>query len=200
MKNDNNIEQIYDWLESYDYSQLGDEQKNIVKHSMSVDSYQQMRKTLIDTEDMFAKEEDMTPGNKKVLGLVSFANKSIEFYKVAAAVALLIGLTWIVASRTTIEEPILLATVDTVYVKKTDTLKVYVHDTVEKVISRVVYREAPQVFAEDNITPVVRHTMPDDDNCETDICPGDLGVLTALKTTNSLRTDVAIRELMNDLE
>jgi len=190
------IEQIYDWLEAYSFSELSEEQQATVLQEMTEDEYNEMRSTLGSTKSYFTKVDAKKTKLPKRSHILSY---KIELYKIAIAACFIISLQ-LVLNYTNGEAPIQrLAYTDTVYVDRIDTVVEYIYDTVERTNEIIVFKNKAEA-ASSNLNYEIAETPSNPTDCEKQICPSDLSEIKAKPNKNSLAADEALKEFVVMLE
>lgn len=190
-----NIEQIYDWLETYSFSELSEQQRKVVLQEITEQEYSEMRKTLGGTKSYFEKAAVETGSGKKN----SLFSYKIELYKVAIAACLIVSIQLVLNFSKSEQTDNLLAYSDTVYVDRVDTVLEYVFDTVEKTKEVLVYIDKQKDGSKGAI-PALEPILVDPESCEKQLCPSDLAEMEAKPNKNSLAADAALKEFVVMLE
>lgn len=134
----NSIEQIYDLLETYNFSDLREDDKSMVLQQMSEEEYTRMRSAIAETKNFFSNDTVHSAEKSKMHNIFSMR---IEIYKVAIAAAVLIAVQFLYTVKPQDESNIAIAQTDTVYLEKYDTIVQYFYDTVT--VERIVVENKP---------------------------------------------------------
>jgi len=134
---------IYDLIERYDFNDLN---KNTIEQVLKLCSekeYNALRNAYLKNKKYFSETGEVPVPRKATYSNIykkeswqhkpvyRIINYSIPLYQVAATIVLLIGITFIFnSSLLSGNSSTDFASVDTVFVKRTDTLKVFIHDTI----------------------------------------------------------------------
>jgi hypothetical protein len=194
MKNDKVVEKIYDLLEMYDFVALSSEEKEFVLTLLSRQEYENMRLSIEDTRKFPMKETTANPSL-----FMKIANYRIEFYKVAAALLILLATGFVVSKVKNSPSQNLIALTDTVYIKQTDTVTIRVIDTIDRIIEKpqqVNTMEKQRMGIHMNSIP---ETTLYNSDCSTEICPEDLIKLSKLKGKNDFSRDKELTSFMVSL-
>jgi hypothetical protein len=195
MKNERALEKIYDLLEIFGFDELKTEEQELVLNYMSKADYENMRSSITDTRGFFSTNEpEVYVDRPSVFKRIAYLR--IEFYKVAAAILILCAAGFAVSLLTPKHSQNLLAVVDTVYIKQTDTLIIRVTDIVERIVEKPIYKvQKTKSSAEFVVNKLPESTIQKVD-CAKEMCPEDLQKLTDIKNDNSFSNDKYLADFM----
>jgi hypothetical protein len=186
MIEEQNIEKIYDLVEKFHFDSLSKTDKATVLQHFSIEEYNNLRSTIIETNNYF---KSITLGEKSTWQnkIRHIAHTSVELYKIAATILVIIGLWYVFSEWGNSTQPPLIAMADTVFVQKTDTVILKVTDTIERV--KVVYNQA---FNHDNahldyLKEEEKYSSARD--CAINMCPGDIQKLSETGSRNDISND-----------
>jgi hypothetical protein len=188
MKDEQHLERIYDLVEMFDFNNLSETDKEFVIKHITLKEYTDLRSTIKDSVEFFSKyPENMI--NQKRYHWKKIALYPIELYKIAAAILLIISAVSLLSKWDNSKHQNLIAGVDTVFVKKTDTLLVYVGDTIVK-IKELTQNKNIDRKENDRIhkTGVIEKIVTERD-CSKELCPKDIQKLSTLKCKNDFSND-----------
>lgn len=191
MEKDKNIEEVYSLIERLDFEELSDSEKDIVLSQISREEYTNIRSSIVDTKTLFA---DFSESSKegKFTKIKQFILFPVELYKVAAVILLLFGMTFYLSRVHLLEEKELIAFVDTVYLTKLDTFFIERIDTIEFVKEKVIEKD---IFVNQTITSQTNNSIKTANHqidCDIDICPDDMVLLSKIKTKGNISQDTSI--------
>ena len=113
MKQNKNIEKIYDLAEKFDFNELSESDKRIILKEISEEEFAGIRLTIVNTDELYSKMDLPVKADKKS-GIKKIIYYPVEFYKVAATLLVLVGLGYVFSD--------LHKTVEKEYITETDTL------------------------------------------------------------------------------
>jgi hypothetical protein len=196
MATQQNMERVYELLEQFDFHELSAQDKEYVLSNLTEADYIQMRKAIHATEQFFSHADEPSLASslhESIINKIKAENvvirllkRPIQLYKVAAAVAVLLGIYSILTFHKPISYNTTLAFHDTVFIQKTDTVLTRMIDTVRIVKEKIVYRTIKQnsIFS-DNLISKASNTY----DCNKDICPNDIEKVQSLTNNNALSRD-----------
>ncbi|MBN2892492.1 MAG: hypothetical protein JXL97_11540 [Bacteroidales bacterium] len=195
MSNEKSIEQIYELIELFDYEELTQKQKEFVLLHITRKEYENMRSTIADTKELFAKypETIKTKGKSSFKKILTFP---LELYKVAAIVIILFGIGVLFSKMNSTTNQTNIFSNDTVFMTIIDTLFIEKIDTVEIVKNQIVYKNKEQKtnnFQEDS--PIYAEYNYPKIN-EFNVNPDDIDVINKLKTNGNLSQDSALSDFV----
>jgi hypothetical protein len=195
MKTEQHMEKIYDLVERFDFNDLSEDDKEFILRNITVEEFENMRSTIKDTTLLFSKYPEFE-SKKNQIGFRKIAFYPVELYKIAAGILIILGTMFFVSQRNNSKPQNLIAGIDTVFVKKTDTVVVYVGDTIVRM----------KEFRSDKVSSVKKTEMTYSRNnnqtnnykidCTKELCPDDIRKLNALKTRNDLSEDKNLTDFM----
>ncbi|MGD0756314.1 MAG: hypothetical protein ABR927_14775 [Bacteroidales bacterium] len=200
MKANQDVEKVYELLEQFDFNELSKQDKSYVLSIISVDEYNNLRSTLKNTERFFSNSEELTLSDSIYKSLIlkskngniilKFLKQPIQLYKVAASVIVFVGLYSFIHFTNLHEKNNTLASNDTIYIFKTDTLYSKFVDTVRLIKEKIVYlsREKDQVTP-DKLLSNAKYEC--DSNKE--ICPNDIDKIKDLAFRNNVSNDTLFK-------
>ena len=199
MSNEQNIEQIYDLLEQFDFEQLTESQKKLVLTEMTCEEYQAMRSTIAGTKSFFDKHTTKVSDTKH-FNFKKILIFPIQFYKVAAAVLILINLSFMLGRLSNTTSQNLIAKADTIFVEKIDTIFAIQRDTLR--IIKQVSSKIPLQLISQNIN-VGNHIELENEkprfDCSQVICPEDIETINGHKSENNFSNDSILKEFIVSL-
>jgi hypothetical protein len=195
MEKEQPIEKIYRLIEAFDFSELAANDKDFVLAHISIEEYNEMRATIMDTRTLFAKYPDEKARVNRGTGN-KFLTYPVELYKIAAVFLVLTGIGFLIFKVGTLTQSRLLAAADTVLVEKTDTVVLEMHDTIRIVTERTLYSDHKIPENTPSYHAAIPETVHYSQDCSTEICPGDMGMLSALKTRNDFSRDTALKNFI----
>jgi hypothetical protein len=195
MEKEQPIEKVYRLIETYDFSELAENDKDFVLEHISMEEYNEMRATITDTRTLLAKYPvEKARENRGIF--TKFLTYPVELYKIAAIFLVLTGIGFMFFKIGTVTQSRLIAAVDTVFVEKTDTVVFEMRDTIRIVTGKAVYKdhEIPENTLPYHaaFTETVNYTR----DCSIEICPGDMAMLSVLKTRNDFSRDTALKDFI----
>jgi len=203
MGTDQNLEKIYDLLEQYDFNELSETDKSFVLTQMSETDYENMRETIKDSKNYFdGKPEIQMDENiynflpdtmKKRNSVVRALNYPIQFYKVAASILIILGITFLIYYNNLPVRNGELAIHDTIYIKKTDTVFSTIRDSL-KIIKNLIV-QVPQKKASNTVTKYLANNDIKVD-CKKELCPSDIEKITGLASSNSISQDTSLGDFV----
>jgi hypothetical protein len=195
MKDEQHIARIYDLIEKYDFIELSEDDKELVLRHFSLNEYSDLRSTIADTKELFSKYPE---GNKKtkLYQLRKIVMYRVELYKIAATILIIAGATYLFSTWDNSNNQKLIASVDTVYVKKTDTVLVYVGDTNVKIKENTEHKEFRKNISRSANTISISEGKQTERDCSKELCPKDIEKLNALKGKNDFSNDKSLTDFM----
>ena len=198
----NNIEKAYELIEQFEFAELSDTNRLYVLSVMTEDEYSKLRSTISGVKTLL--EVDIEPGSNILrlqrksgsARLLQLVHYPVKLYQVAAGVAILTALYLF------IEKPIhntnipLIARTDTVYMHKTDTVYARVFDTI-KIFESKVHSIKADLKQNENKGFIAQSNQIID--CNSYICPGEVGEITTMNTKNTISGDSALKEWLVSL-
>jgi hypothetical protein len=115
-------------------------------------------------------------------------NQPIQFYKVAASILIVWGI-YSALHYYNPQKPLkTMALIDTVFVRKTDTVFLQIKDTVELIKEKIVYLSDPDIGKPDKLTaaPKVKY------DCNKEICPNDIDEIKKMAMNNKFSKDTLL--------
>jgi hypothetical protein len=200
MNRESELEKIYDLLETFSFDELKPEEQEIVLKHMTKSEYDSMRATILDSRHFFSSVEADEKVNKPSV-IKRIAYMRIEFYKVAAAILVLLiaGITILAINPRHTQT--LLASTDTIYIKQTDTVVIKVTDTVEKIVEQPVYRFTKvSTRHEGSLKNKITKTAIQKTDCSVEMCPEDLQRFTDIKNNNSISKDKELTDFLVSIQ
>lgn len=199
MINEQNIEQIYDLLEQFDFEQLTESQKKLVLTEMTCEEYQAMRSTIAGTKSFFDKHTTKVFDTKH-FNLNKILTFPVQFYKVAAAVLILINLSFMLGRLSNTTSQNIIAKADTIFVEKIDTIFAVQRDTLR--IIKQVSSKIPLQLISQHIN-VGNHIELENGkprfDCSQVICPEDIETINSHKSENNFSNDSILKEFIVSL-
>ena len=194
MKEEQINERIYDLVEKFDFNDLSEEDKKFVLLHISKEEYDRLRLTIHDTQQLFAKypyqENRVDKSNFRKI-----ATYPVELYKIAAVILLILGVGFVFTLKISKQSPIL-AMVDTIVVKKTDTVFIEVKDTVVRIKEKIVDRRTDITEKTKHHASLTPGNAGSDWDCSRELCPADIRNLSAVKGNNSISKDSSLTEFI----
>jgi len=192
--NEQNIEKIYDWIEQFNFDELLSEQKEFVLENMSRQEYDDMRSTISDTKNLFANVT--IPAEKeKIRPLRKIMTKTLELYKVAASIIVLLGISSFCFKAYYSHNQAEKILIDTVFVTKMDTIIIEKNDTVEIVKEKTVYNDKDEInqdnFSNDNVSFAQTEPLS-----TLNISQDDIKILSRNKTTGNISKDSSLSNMV----
>lgn len=194
METDKGLERLYELIESYEFNELTDFEKDIVLKHISETEYTNIRNTISETKDLFEKIPMET--SQKSLGIKRIINYPIQLYKVAAAILLFVVLGIAISKSVPEGEKEMFAQVDTVFVDRLDTIIVEKTNTVEVVKEKIVFREKPVQKNKEPIDIELASISTQKPDCEIDLCPEDMEKFRKVKASGSVLQDSALSDFL----
>jgi len=195
MKDEQNIERVYDLVEQFDLIDLSEVDKEFVLQHISSKEYYDMRSTITDTKDLLSKYPNKQY-KSKLLKMRKIASYPIALYKIAATILIISGAMFLFSLWGNSNHQKLIASVDTVLVKKTDTILVYVGNIDVKTKEKPERKESPQNISRGtNSISVSSGTLTERD-CSKELCPKDIEKLNALKGKNDFSNDKSLTDFI----
>jgi hypothetical protein len=195
MTTDQNLEKIYQLVEQFDFDELPDAGKSFVLTQMSGNEYRDMRETIKDSKKYFAGNPEIQPddsilksiSNKyKKNNFIRTLNYPLQFYKVAASILIILGITFMVFYKSNPGIYSQLAIHDTVYIRKTDTVISKIKDTIQIVKSIIIYSvKKSETISSKKLLADITHNA----DCSKEICPSDVERITSLTGKNNISRD-----------
>jgi hypothetical protein len=192
MEKEQPVEKVYRLIETYDFNELPESEKAYVLEIITLEEYNNMRATIADARELFSKfpvgEAGEQPGMLRKL--ITFP---VELYKIAAVFLLLAGIGFVFLKTGTLKQSRQIASVDTVYVEKTNTVYLETRDTIRIIMERAVYKDQDIRRNQPSYNARITETMNYGQDCSVEICPSDMGKLSALKTKSDFSRDTALK-------
>ena len=181
MKKNQDLAQIYDLIEKFNFFELSREEKDFVLGHITEEEYMNLRSTLGDTRRFFSNypEEGQF---EKPSPLKRFFTHRLELYKIAAIFLIALGIGFLLDRAVTGKQTEILAMTDTIYITSPDTVHLIIRDTIE------VFKENTEikaVYPGDRVANKQKKTN-DPSDCAQDICPDDLASLNELSRRNNI--------------
>jgi hypothetical protein len=194
MKDDQHIEKIYDLVEIFDFNDLSENDKTFVLQHITLMEYNELRSTITDTQKLLLKYPDNVKKYKQ-FQLKKIALYPIELYKIAAIILIIIAAFYLLTKWDHPDSQNLIASVDTVFVKKTDTILVYVGDAVMQIKEKSNFSGT---INQDNTDKHVKSFVNKEivRDCSKELCPDDIQKLNALKTKNDFSEDTILTDFI----
>ena len=151
MKDQEIISRINKLIENFSFQELSDKDKDFVLSNISESEYIEIRLTMQKSKTFFENQTPIYPDEKILLNLHDeledetvirkIINYQIPFYKVAAAIAVIVSFMFLLLSQQNSIDQNQIALLDTVFIEKYDTLILTDYDTIEVVRTIYVYKE-----------------------------------------------------------
>jgi hypothetical protein len=193
MKAKKEFEKIYDLMEMFDFDDLTDNEKELVRQTLSEEEYNTMRSTIKDTRSFFSKPDFPEEKKSPVKKIISYP---VELYKVAAVILLLAGIGFIISRGRIESHDMKLASADTVFIEKTDTIIVAFTDTVERIKEKIIYKDALHTTTSAMSIVSLPESVPGKDDCLKQLCPDEIQRVTGLKGENDLSADKTLTDFI----
>lgn len=198
MKEEQYSEKLYDLVESFEFEELSEKDKSLVLQHISKNEYSNIRSTIVDANTLFSKNLFVLKKEKKsiVRRIVTYP---VELYKIAAMIILFLGIGFISSNISHKSQPKVIASADTIYTHKVDTVLVEKTTTVEVVKEKIVFKD--RNLPKNVITAIVDNSaiMSVERDCTKEICPGDITHLSKTKSAGNLSNDALLTEFMVSL-
>ena len=189
------IEKIYEFIERFDFEELSENNKSFVLKHITNKEYNDIRSTINDTMDLFSKYPKSVK-KEKIISFKKIVTYPVEFYKIVAAVLLIICIGFIISKVKTSDQQELLATIDTVFVEKKDIIVIEKTDTVKMIKEKIVYKDLPQKQNLISFNNEVLETVNYKRDCSRDICPDDIRLLSKIKTKGDFSNDSSLTDFI----
>ena len=195
MINDEQISRIYALIETTDFEQLNESDRLFVLDNISEEEYKTMRQTIKDTRKMFSEYPSINWG--KTQGIMKrIITYPVELYKIAVAAVLVIGIGLVLTQLKHSQQNNLLATVDTVYIERTDTFVVHEIETLETTHDKILNKEpvvsldqhSEVVFASVTSTPAGYNSW--------EISPDDIQRFNVLQSNHNFSKDRLLKDFI----
>jgi hypothetical protein len=202
MKIDKNIETVYDLVEQYDFTELPESARSYILSEMTETEYQELRTTVKEVRKTFMHdvEPDIAAQSGSIQDmhiLIRFMRYPVQLYKVAAGIILLIGLfAWLQQSGRVDRDKNSLATNDTLYVRKTDTIFTKVFDTI-RIVSVNGSDGRSAHTRKDQMGKSAVHSLPSD--CNVELCPAELERIQDLTMKNNITNDSILKDFLGSV-
>ena len=184
---------IYDLLEMFDFVDLTDDEKELVRQTISEKEYNDMRSTIKDTKSLFSKPAFPVEKKSPLQKIISYP---VELYKVAAVILLLAGIGLILSKGKTENYDKQMALADTVFIEKTDTIILAVTDTVERIKEKVIYKDVPHTLTLAINNTSLPESVPGKNDCLKQLCPDEIQRVTGLRGENNLSEDKTLSDFI----
>jgi len=200
MEANNNIEKAYDLVEQFEFSELSKTDKSYILSIMTEAQYTKMRRTITDIK--VSLENDIEPilnmpqakSNKNKL--LQLANYPIRFYKVAASIAIIMAIYFMVQKSTQNQTNQLIARNDTVIIHQIDTVYTKVYDTI-RIIKSNVRSVQVGILQSENLGLITQPNQSSD--CNKELCPNEIGRIISMSNKNNISSDSALNGLLVSL-
>lgn len=202
MQTKNNIEEVYELLEQYEFAELSENDRLKVLSFMTESQYADMRRTINNVKHVL--EDDIDPEiNAPVYSrqykegkIIRFFNYQLKVYQVAAGFAILISSLFLFQYMNKDHANQLIAKNETVTIRQVDTVHTIIFDTI-KIIKENVRNIQPgfSLYIKDDL---VLKPLKEVD-CSNNLCPGEIENLVAMNSKNTISNDSAIKELLLSL-
>jgi hypothetical protein len=186
------VEKLYRLIETFDFNELPESEKEFVLGHISFEEYNTMRATIADTMELFSKIPFKETGEKPGM-LRKFLTYPVELYKIAAVFLLFTGIGFMFFIAGTMKQSRQIAAVDTVYVEKTNTVLLETRDTIRIITGRAVHKDHNNPGNQPSYNALITETVNYRQDCSIEICPADIGKLSALKTKSDFSRDTALK-------
>jgi hypothetical protein len=195
MKKEQPVEKVYGLIETFDFNELPESEKAFVLEHISIEDYNNMRSTLMDTKALFLKYPG-AEAKEKDSKLKKLATYPVELYKIAATILLLMGIGLMFLKVETSKQSKLLAAVDTIFVEKKDTVVLEKRNTIQIVNEKTVYNDSNINQNSKSYKITITETVDYERDCSREICPADMGRLSKLKTKNDCSGDTLLKDFI----
>jgi hypothetical protein len=200
MKTNQNKERVYELLEQFSFGELSEEDKSFVLSVTAENEYNNLRSTLRDTETFFAGAEEIDLGEsvynslinkrKNENPLLKLLKQPVQFYKVAASIALILGLNVVFSYSDLNKKNNTKTSADTIYIYKTDTVYSRFVDTVKMIKEKIVYISLKKEY--DQALKLLSAAKRDYDSSK-EICPHDIDRIKSLVFNNNVLNDTLFK-------
>lgn len=196
------IGQVYDFIEEYDFVDLSESQKSIVLGVMSEMEYVQMRAAVINTRNYLIDE--VAPNlksasfvrNERLDRFIYLMRMPIPLYRVAVLIGVIFSSYLAFKLMINDKRAPEFASVLPSQVLKIDTVYITLVDTLEVLKEKIIYIEKPQCLVNEN--PVIASAIFELD-CENEICPKDIDQLKNLAYNNKISNDTLLKKFLQTL-
>jgi len=201
MKTNQNMERVYELLEQFNFNELSERDKIYILSVMPETEYINMRDTIKETEGFFTNAAELNLSdslykslmNKSRKGniLLKLLKQSVQLYKVAASVLIILGIYSVIHYSNLHEKNSTLALNDTIYIHKTDTIYSKLIDTVRIIKEKIVYIPREKV----RVAPVkLLSNSKNEYDCNKEICPDDIDKIKGLAFNNNISRDTLFKD------
>jgi hypothetical protein len=201
MEANQNIEKVYELLEQFDFHELTTQDKEIILTQITEEEYTKMRSTVKDTLSLFENAEDLYMNTlprelnyRDNYLMIRLLKQPIQLYKVAASIAILFGIMLTFQYLKPKEKSNYLASIDTVYINKTDTVYSKIIDTVTILKDVIVYLPQNQKLA---LNSELKNNTKIKYDCKSEFCPDDIDVVMDLAFNDNASKDTLLKEIVN---
>ncbi len=198
MKKEQNTVRLYDLVESYEFIELTEKDKEFVLGMISEEDYNKMRLTIGDVRRLVVEPlmVEETFKKSRILGILKYP---VEFYKIAVAAILIIALGFMASTIISPSANEFVAQADTVFVYKTDTItllpKEFAENKIKRIGSAVMdFGHEPKVLPERS----GRKIIPDAPYVQ-DLGPEDMTRLVNYSLKNNASYDSSLKEFVVSL-
>lgn len=203
MEVNQNMGKVNDLLEQFDFNELSEQDKMYVLSVITEKEYNNMRGTINDVGTFFNNSEDVNLNssiykslinkNKHVNILLKLLKQSIQLYKVAASVIVLIGLYSLIHFTNLKEKSSPISSNDTIFIYNTDTIYSKFVDTVRLIKEKIVFISREQ----DLLTPdkLLSNSKLEYD-CNREICPNNVDRIKELAFNNNVSSDTLWKDFI----
>jgi len=203
MKTGKNEERIYELLEQFNFRELSAEDKRLVLSEMSETEYNRMRHTIIDTEcfysssigpeeEEFSSEKFNRKQDKEIL-IIKLLKYPVQLYKVAATVLVVFGIYAIIQYSGMSKRNNQLASLDTVYIHKTDTIYSKIIDTVKIITEKIISEphKPNKLIAQNNV-----YVPNKEIDYSRELCPKDIDMIKEMSFNSDLSNDSSLKDFV----
>ena len=203
METNQNIERVYELLEKFDFNELPEQDKLLVLSEMTESEYVKMRSTVKDTLSFFANVgEPNFDNSKKPLVKSNTENnylflqllkQPIQFYKVAVAIVIFIGIYSVIHYFNPQEKNSPLSSNNKINTNKMNAVYPKSVDTVTVIKERIVYLPKENRVAK---SAKLLSNSKNEYDCNKEICPNDIDKITELANNDNASRDSLLRDII----
>lgn len=207
MESNRNMERAYELLERFDFNELPERDRLYILSVMTEDEYSEMRNTLKYTVGFFSNtaepsmdESELTSlvaKNKRENNVIKLLKYPVQLYKVAASLLIVLGLYSVFQHSILQERYNLLASHDTVFIHKTDTIYTRLIDTINIIKTKIVFvPQKTDIAASGILLSVARNEY----DCKKEICPNEVDQIKKLAYNNNASNDTLLKDFIVSLK
>jgi hypothetical protein len=203
MGSNQNHEIIYQLIEQFDFNELSAEDKLFVLSHLSESEYQNMRETIKDSKKYFTDNPEMMPdasiyksltrADKHKNVVVRTLNYSMQLYKVAVTILIILGITFLLFYKSNPGLYKQMLVHDTIYINKTDTVYSLLRDTIQ--IVKTLFVNIPQKSGTAQGRKLLAGNTVKND-CSKEICPSDVDRITHMVSSNNIAQDTFLSDFV----